>query len=42
MFYANLWLIDDKVSYYVMHKPLIIDAELLAKEFKMDASSPKF
>ena len=42
MFYANLRLTNDKVSYYVMHKHMIIDAELLAKKFQMDASSLKF
>ena len=41
MIYANLGLIDDKVSCYVMHKYLIIDVELLAKEFEMDASPPQ-
>ena len=41
MFYENLGLINDKVSCYVMHKHMIIDAELLAKEFKMDASPLK-
>ena len=38
MFYANLGAIDDKVSCYIMHKHLIIDVDLLAKEFTMGAS----
>ena len=38
MFYANLGLANDKVSCYAMHKHLIINAELLAKELEMDAS----
>ena len=42
MFYANLRLTDDKVSYYVMHKHMIIDVKLLAKEFETNASPPKF
>ena len=41
MFYVHLELSNDKVSYYVMHKHLIIDAELLAKEFEMDVSPLK-
>ena len=41
MFYANLGAADDKVSHYIMHKHLVIDAELLAKEFEMDASPLK-
>ena len=41
MFYANLGSTNDKVSCYVMHKHLIIDVRLLAKEFEMDASLPK-
>ena len=36
--YANLGPTNDKVIYYAMHKHLIIDIELLAKEFEMDAS----
>ena len=42
MFYANLGSIDDKVSCYVMHKHIIIDSDILAKEFEIDASPPKF
>ena len=41
MFYANLGAADDKVSCYIMHKHLIIDAKLLAKEFKIHASPPQ-
>ena len=41
MFYANLGLVDDKVSYYVMHKHIILDSEMLVKEFEMDASPLK-
>ena len=41
IFYANLGLVDDKVSYYVMHKLIIIDFVMLVKEFEIDASSPK-
>ena len=41
MFYANLGSVDDNVSCYVMHKHMIIDSELLAKELKMDASPLK-
>ena len=41
MFYTNLGSINDKVSCYVIHKHLIIDVELLAKEFEMDASLPE-
>ena len=41
MFYVDLRLADDEVSCYVMHKHMIIDAKLLAKEFEMDASPPK-
>ena len=41
MFYANLRSANDKVSCYVMHKHLIIDTELLAKEFKMGVFPPK-
>ena len=36
MFYVNLGFVDDKVSCYVMHKHVIIDVKLLAKEFEMD------
>ena len=38
MFYANLRSVDDKVSYYMMHKHIVIDSEILAKQFKTDAS----
>ena len=41
MFYTNLGAVDDKVSCYVMYKHLIIDSDVLAKVFKMDASPPK-
>ena len=41
MFYANLGAIDHKVSYYVMHKHIIIDVDTLAKEFEMDTSPVK-
>ena len=41
MFYVNLGLANDKVSCYVMHKHMIIDVKLLAKEFQMDAFLPK-
>ena len=41
MFYANLSSVDDKVSCYVMHKHIIIDFEMLAKGFKMEASPLK-
>ena len=41
MFYANLGLVDDKVNCYNIHKHLIINAELLAKECKIDASPLK-
>ena len=41
MFYENLGVTDDKLSCYVMHKHLIIYFDVLAWEFKMDASPPK-
>ena len=41
MFHATLGSTNDKVSCYIMHKHLIIDVELLAKEFEMDLSTPK-
>ena len=41
MFNANLGAANDKVNCYVMHKYFIIDANLLAKEFEMDASPLK-
>ena len=40
MFYANLGVVDDKVSCYVMPKHLIIDFEMLANKFEMDTSLP--
>ena len=41
MFYANLGVVNDKVSCYVLHKHIIIYANTLVKEFKMDTSPPK-
>ena len=41
MFYANLRSTNDKVSCYVIHKHIIIDFEMLTKEYKMYASPPK-
>ena len=41
MSYANLRSNDDKASCYVMHRHMVIDVELLAKEFKMDTSPLK-
>ena len=41
MFYANLGAVNDKLSYYVIYKHLVIDSNVLAKEFEMDASPPK-
>ena len=41
MYHANLGVADDKLSCYVMHKHLVIDFDVIAKEFKMDASPPK-
>ena len=41
MFYANLGATNDKVSCHIMHKHNIIDANILAKEFEMDASPAK-
>ena len=41
MFNANLATINDKLSCYMMHKHLIINLDVLAKEFEMDISSPK-
>ena len=41
MFYVNLRAVNDKMSCYIMRKHLIIDVELLAKEFEMDVSPPK-
>ena len=41
MLYANLGSTDDKVSCYIVHKHLIIDVKLLAKEFEKNVSPPK-
>ena len=41
MFKANFVITNDKLSYYIMHKHLIIDSEVFAKEFDMDANLPK-
>ena len=41
MFYANLGSTNDKVSYYIMHKHIIIDCKMLAKEFEIDVCPPK-
>ena len=41
MFYANLGLLDNKISWHVMCKHLIIDAKSLATEFEMNASPSK-
>ena len=41
MFYANLTIVDDKLSCYVMHKYIVIDFECFANEFRMDTSLSK-
>ena len=41
MFNTNLAVIDDKLACYVMHKHLVIDFEVFAKEFDMDPSPLK-
>ena len=41
MFYANLEAVDDKVSCYVMHKYIVIDSNVLGREFEMHPSPPK-
>ena len=41
MFYANLGTANDKVNYFVMHKHINIDTNILVKEFEIDASPPK-
>ena len=41
MFYTNLGSTNDKVNFYVVHKHMIIDYEMLAKEFEIDALPPK-
>ena len=41
MFNANLVIINDKLSCYVMHKQLVINFEVFAKEFNICPTSPK-
>ena len=41
IFYANLGVVDDKLSCYVMHRHVIIDFDVLAKDSEMDATLPK-
>ena len=41
MFNANLAIIDDEPSCYVMHKHMVIDFDIFEKEFDMDPSLQK-
>ena len=41
IFSANLVVVDDKLSYYVMHKYLVIDSKVFGKEFDMDLTPLK-
>ena len=41
MFYENLGLVYDKVRCFIMHRHMIINVELLVKEFEMDEFPPK-
>ena len=40
-FYSNLATSDDKLSYYLMHKYIVVDVESFVNEFDMDASLTK-
>ena len=41
IFSANLTTINDKLSYYVMHKHMVIDSKVIVTKFEMDYGPPK-